>query len=107
MANLASAYNEAQQYRNSKQLLVQYLRYKPKDVLALNLLSESYVHLRDRCNAMQTRGEIFALSAAYAQAMGMYNQALTECTDMLTRERIKARVSEIAVQRSFDENLNR
>ena len=107
VANLASAYNEAQQYRNSKQLLVQYLRYKPKDVLALNLLSESYVHLRDRCNAMQTRGEIFALSAAYAQAMGMYNQALTECTDMLTRERIKARVSEIAVQRSFDENLNR
>ena len=56
---------------------------------------------------MQTRGEIFALSAAYAQAMGMYNQALTECTDMMTRERIKARVSEIAVQRSFDENLNR
>ena len=107
VANLASAYNEAQQYRNSKQLLEQYLRYKPKDVLALNLLSESYVHLRDRCNAMQTRGEIFALSAAYAQAMGMYNQALTECTDMLTRERIKARVSEIAVQRSFDENLNR
>ena len=107
VANLASAYNEAQQYRNSKQLLVQYLRYKPKDVLALNLLSESYVHLRDRCNALQTRGEIFALSAAYAQAMGMYNQALTECTDMLTRERIKARVSEIAVQRSFDENLNR
>lgn len=107
VANLATAYDAAGQYSRSKKMLEQYVRYKPKDVLALNLLSETYVHLKDRCNAMQTRGEIYALSAVYAQALGMYNQALQECTDLLTRERIKARVSDIAVQRSFDEELNR
>lgn len=107
VANLASAYNENVQYSRARELLVGYLRYKPKDVLALNLLATTYTKLKNQCDTLQTRGEVYALSAAYPQAMGMFNQALQTCTDMLTRERIKARVSELVTQRSFDESLLR
>lgn len=106
VANLATAYLEAKSFSSAKKMLEQYLRYKPKDILALQLMSDTYIRMRDRCNALQTQGEIFALNAAYSQAMGTYNQALRECSDLMSRERIKARVSEIAVLRSFDEQLN-
>lgn len=105
VANLVTAYEENKQYSRAKQLLDDYLRQKPKDVLALSLLEQVQSRLRDRCNAYQTRGEIYALGAAYAKAIGSYNNALKECENRLTRERIKARVSEIVMQRSFDEEL--
>ena len=34
------------------------------------------VKTRDKCAAMQTRGEIYALSAAYQQSISLYSQAL-------------------------------
>lgn len=103
--NLAYAYMENKQYTKSRDLLDRYLRNKPTDVLALSLLEKSHSALHDKCSAMQARGEAYALNGGYSQAIGMYNRSLQECTDRLTRERIKARVSQIVMQRSFDEAL--
>lgn len=105
VVNLASAYNETAQFDKAIKLLNNYLNKKPNDVLALSLLEYAQSKTRDKCAAMQTRGEIYALSAAYQQSISLYSQALRECSDMLTRERIKARVSQISVQRAFDESL--
>lgn len=105
VANLASAYIETKQYNKAKELLNNYIRHKPTDVLALNLLDQTYTALKDSCNALQTKGEVFALSADYGRAISLYNQSLRVCTDHLERERIKARVAQIATQRAFDEDL--
>ena len=105
VVNLAHAYNETKQYQKANELLTNYLIKKPDDVLALSILEEAQNKLNKKCEAMQTRAEIYALNAAYQQSIGMYSQALRQCTDLFTRERIKARVSQIAVQRSFDESL--
>lgn len=105
VVNLAHAYNDHGQYTKAADLLENYLLQKPNDVLALSILEEAQKKLKNKCEALQTRAEIYALNAAYQQAIGMYSQALRECPEMLTRERIKARVSQIAVQRSFDESL--
>lgn len=107
VANLAVAYNEGKQYSKAQTILEKYLQRNPKDVLALEILADTFTKQRDRCNTMQTQGEIFALSAAYPQAIGTYNQALQVCDNHLTRERIKARVSEIVTQRAFDDELTR
>ena len=103
--NLANAYAESKNYGQARKLLEDYLRRKPSDVVALNLLASVQQKQNDRCALLQTRGEVYALSAAYAQAINSYNNALRECDELLTRERIKARVAQIATQRSFDEEL--
>lgn len=105
--NLANAYAESKQYRQAHKILDDYLRRKPTDVVALELLASVQQRQGDQCALLQTRGEIYAQSAAYAQAIGSYNNALRACTNNLTRERIKARVAQIATQRSFDEELTR
>lgn len=105
VVNLAHAYNVTKQFDKTIRLLDNYLIKKPKDLIALSMLETAQTNTKNKCEALQTRGEIYALSAAYQQSIGIYSQALRECSDMLTRERIKARVSQIAVQRSFDESL--
>ena len=105
--NLANAYAESQQYQPAQKVLDEYLKRKPEDVVALNLLATVQQKQGDRCGLMQTRGEIYAQSAAYAQAISSYNTALSACDNLLTRERIKARVAQIATQRSFDEELTK
>lgn len=105
VVNLANAYTESKQYKSAQKVLDDYLRRKPQDVLALKLLATVQQKQGNRCGLLQTRGEIYAQSAAYAQAIGSYNQALSTCDNLLTRERIKARVAQIATQRSFDEEL--
>ena len=105
VANLASALIENRQLTRARSVLNNYLRLRPDDLLALSLLEKTQRELKDKCEALQTRGEIYAQSAAYQQSIGIYGQALRECTQELTRERIKARVAEISMQRSFDEAL--
>lgn len=103
--NLANAYAESKQYQPAQKVLDAYLKRKPDDVVALNLLASVQQKQGNRCGLLQTRGEIYAQSAAYAQAISSYNNALSACDNLLTRERIKARVAQIATQRSFDEEL--
>ena len=107
VANLASAYIENQQYKPAERLLNRFIREHPQDILAYKLADQAYTKLNDRCNAYQMKGEVAALSAAYMQSIAFYNQALQECHDRLTTERLKARVVQIANQRSFDEALMR
>lgn len=107
VANLAVAYNDDHQYAAAKKILENYLKKKPQDTLLNSILAETYAKLGDKCSALQTRGEVFALTAAYAQAISMYNEALENCTNYLTQERIKARVGEIITQRADDEALVR
>lgn len=103
--NLAYAYIESKQFAKAKSILDKYLRNKPNDALAVSLIEKAYSALNDKCSAMQSRAELYAISGGYSQAIGMYNRSLQECSDRLTRERIKARVSQIVIQRSFDEEL--
>lgn len=105
VANLGNAYLESGQYSKAQKLLESYVRNRPDDVLILGLLEQTYNRQDNQCDALQTRGEIYALSAGYSRALGMYNQALQVCRQPLTQERIKARVSQIVIQRSFDEEL--
>ena len=103
--NLAYAYIESKQFAKAKNILDKYLRNKPNDALAVSLIEKAYSALNDKCSAMQSRAELYAISGGYSQAIGMYNRSLQEISDRLTRERIKARVSQIVIQRSFDEEL--
>lgn len=105
VANLGNAYLESGRYEEAQELLEGYVRNKPNDVLILGMLEQVYNKRQNQCDALQTRGEIYALSAGYSYALGMYNQALQVCRQPLTQERIKARVSQIVIQRSFDEDL--
>lgn len=105
VANLANALIENGNSKRAVTILEKYLRYNEDDVLALSLLEKAYQKTDNKCASLQTRGEIYALSAVYSQSIKMYNEALRTCSDYYTRERIKARVSQIAVQRSFDEQL--
>lgn len=107
VANLANVYLESGQYNKGQKLLESYIRNHPTDVIALGILEQLYERQDNKCDALQTRGEIYALNAGYSYALGLYNQALQVCQQPLTRERIKARVSQIVVQRSFDEELLR
>lgn len=107
VANLGSAYLESGQLKEAKELFEGYLRNRPDDVLMLGLLEQVYFKQDNQCDAMQTRGEIYALNAGYSQALAMYNQALQVCRQPLTQERIRARVSQIVIQRAFDEELLR
>lgn len=107
VTNLANAYLESSQYSKGQKLLESYTRNRPEDIVALGLLEKIYERQNNKCDALQTRGEIYALSAGYSYALGLYNQALQACQNPLTKERIKARVSQIVVQRSFDEELLR
>lgn len=103
--NLANAYLEAGQPRNTVNLLEKYLDRNASDVLALDMLSEAYGKLQDQCALQQIRGELFALYANYDRSIYMFNQALTSCSKPLLQERIKARVAQLANQRAFDESL--
>ncbi len=106
--NLANVYQTAGRHRQAVDLLENYLRRNDnQDPLALNMMAESHLKLGDRCEGLQAKGEYYSLSAGYNRAISMYNQALGLCHNRLTRERIKARVAEIANQRAFDEELNR
>lgn len=86
-------------------LLRNYLLYKNNDVIATDLLYKAYEKSGNQCEAMQIRGDAFALRANYNYALSMYNNALQVCTDSLTQERIKARAAEITTQRARDEEL--
>lgn len=105
VANLGNAYLEGGRLSEGQKLLENYLRQQPSDLIILSLLEKIYSRQNNQCDSLQTRGELFALSGGYSQALGMYNQALQACRQPLTQERIKARVSQIVVQRSFDEEL--
>lgn len=107
VANLAVAYNESNQATKAKKILEDYLKKKPNDVLVSGILADTYGKLKDKCNALQMRGEVFAQMAAYTQAVSMYNQALENCSNYLTQERIKARLGQIITQRADDEALMR
>ena len=105
--NPANVYLEAGQERSCIRLLERYLERRPQDVIALNLISKAYGRSGDQCALLQTRGELFALYANYSKSIYMFNQALNACPQQLTQEKIKARVVQLANQRSFDEQLSR
>ena len=105
--NLANAYIEGNQANNAISLLRNYLRQDTHYPLAYDLLTKAYLKRNDRCNALQSQGELLALSANYNRAIGAYNEALNICNNELTQEIIKARVSELVTQRAFDQDLSR
>lgn len=103
--NLANAYLQSDQPRQARDLLTAHLRQAPGSLPALSLLTEAQIRLNDRCAALQTQGELLELEGGHNLATARLNEALQICDGRLERERIKARIVQIAQQRSFDEAL--
>ena len=105
--NLANAYLQSGRIRQARDLLTAHLRQSPGSLPALSLLAEAQDQLGDRCGALQTQGELQEFGGNHNLATARLNEALQVCTARLERERIKARVVQIAQQRAFDESLSR
>lgn len=104
--NLANAYMEQGLNDKAINTLLKFLNYQNDDITALSMLSDLYFKVNKRCEGLQARGKVLALSANYNHAIGQFNEALTICSDFYVKEKIKAQVSQIANQRAFDEVLN-
>lgn len=104
--NLANAYMEAGQYKNASNLIEKYLLTNKVDTISLEMLQESLYKQNRQCEATQAKGELLFNRANYNGAIALFNQALQICHNNLEKEKIKARVVEIANQRAFDESLN-
>lgn len=105
VANLANAYLSSGKYSDAIKVLRDYHRRNEPGLTSLSLLTDAYEKNRQRCEALQTRGDFLALKAAYPGAIGAFNEALQICRDDMTREKIKARVVQISEQRSDDEAI--
>ena len=105
--NLANAYLQSGRIRQARDLLTAHLRQSPGSLPALSLLAEAQDQLGDRCGALQTQGELLEFGGNHNLATARLNEALQVCGGRLERERIKARVVQIAQQRAFDEGLSR
>lgn len=106
VVNLAQTYIEQKAYQKAINILNKFLNNtKTISTIALSQLSECYIKTNNKCDGFQNRGELYATKANYDLAIQNYNDALSVCSNNLTREKIKARIAEIAKQRSFDEEL--
>jgi predicted Zn-dependent protease len=103
--NLANALKESGQTASAIKILKRFTERHPENVTALSLLSECYSAQRDRCNAMVTTGELNALKAAYPEALGAFDRALSSCTGQYSRDIVRALVSQVSEQRRFDDAI--
>ena len=107
VVNLANAYIQSGQNKSAIRIIRDYLKRDRSYPLSYTLLTEAYLKSGNRCEALQSQGEDYALEANYNRAIGSYNEALNVCRNNLTVEIIKARVSELIEQRAFDAELNK
>ena len=105
--NLANAYKEAGRTQSAITVLNNFLKKHPDNIEALSLLTQSSLDMHDRCSALQTRGQQFALSAQYPQSLNAYSQAMNYCASFYDRDIIRARIAQTSEQRSFDESIEK
>ncbi len=104
VANLANAYLNSNQANKAIEILIPYQRKHPQDYLISTLLTDAYKKANKRCFALQSAAFSFSLQSNYPRALGMYSEALNYCSGN-EREIVRAKMSELSKQRSFDEEM--
>ncbi|MFM2482302.1 M48 family metalloprotease [Celerinatantimonas sp. YJH-8] len=95
--NLAVAYDQAKQYAKEAQLLDHYLRTHPDQILAWQMLTESYQRQQLDGKALQSQAEYFALRGQYQLAIKRLQSATFQDNNRLDEARIKARIEQFKV----------
>lgn len=105
--NLANVLMKVGQHKRAISILKKFTGKFPENTLALQMLAESYLKTGDRCTALQTSGNLYALKASYNRAMNAYNEAMNTCTSSYSRDITRALITRLGKQRSFDEELSK
>lgn len=103
--NLANVYTQEQNYKSATKLLNRFIIKNKDSVLAYDMLSTAYFKDKNQCDGYVAKGELLALKGSYNTSIASFNQALSYCFNELDKERIKARVVEIANQKALEESL--
>ena len=104
--NLANAYLENNQAKQCIKVVTKVLQKDPSNILALDLKSQAYFKLQDKCNAYQASAEQEISKGLYNQANQHLTQALHYCTGN-TREIVRAKFKVFADIRAFDEQFEK
>ncbi|MCI7773766.1 MAG: hypothetical protein MR514_07900, partial [Succinivibrio sp.] len=99
-------YLENNQAKQCIKVVTKVLQKDPSNILALDLKSQAYFKLQDKCNAYQASAEQEISKGLYNQANQHLTQALHYCTGN-TREIVRAKFKVFADIRAFDEQFEK
>ena len=105
MLKTGNVYTQEQNYKSATKLLNRFIIKNKDSVLAYDMLSTAYFKDKNQCDGYVAKGELLALKGSYNTSIASFNQALSYCFNELDKERIKARVVEIANQKALEESL--
>ena len=104
--NLANAYLQVHQYKNAISILNKIIQKDPSHQLALELLSQAYFAINDKCNAFQSSAQKEIYKASYNQANNLLTQAMHNCKGSM-RDIVQAKFKQYAQIRAFDEQFEK
>lgn len=104
--NLANAAIEAEQFDYSAELLRDFMLLNPDHLLSHQLLSDAYAKSNQYLEMHQMKAEVFALYAAFPQAIDELQHAYNFTGDShLEKQRIRARIQQLRDEQARLERL--
>lgn len=104
--NLANAYLKAKQGKQAQVILEKFLQKYPNDSFASELLTESFLLQKNKCQAYITHAQTMALRSDYTRAFNSLNDAMHTCKGSFNQI-ARASYSKISDQKDFDEKLEK
>lgn len=104
--NLANAYLKAREGKQAQQVLEKFLQKYPNDSFASEMLTESFLQQKNKCQAFITHAQTMALKSDYTRAFNSLNDAMHTCKGSYAQI-ARAQYSKISDQKDFDEKLEK
>ena len=104
--NLANAYLKAKQGKQAQAVLEKFLQKYPNDSFANEMLTESFLLQKNKCQALITHAQTLALKADYNKAFNSLNDAMHTCKGSYSQI-ARAKFAKISDQKDFDEKLEK
>ena len=104
--NLANAYLKAKQGKQAQAVLEKFLQKYPNDSFANEMLTESYLLQKNKCQALITHAQTLALKADYNKAFNSLNDAMHNCRGSYSQI-ARAKFAKISDQKDFDEKVEK